>query len=158
MRHNTVRDITAELLNEVCRDVRVEPGLQELTGETVSNNANTSDESRLDISARGFWIPYQKAFFDVRVFNPLAGRYESMNVSKMYEINEKEKKRAYNDRVLQIERGSFTPLVFCTNGGKGRECRKFFQRLGQNIAEKRGISYNLVANWINRKISFALNK
>ena len=70
----------------------------------------------------------------------------------------KKKKRAYNDRVLQIERGSFTPLVFCTNGGKGRECRKFFQRLGQNIAEKRGISYNLVANWINRKISFALNK
>ena len=88
----TVRNIAIELLNEVCRDVRVEPGLQELTDEeTVPQEANTSDESRLDISARGFWIPYEKAFFDVRVFNPLAGRYKSINVT-MYEVNEKGKK------------------------------------------------------------------
>ena len=42
MRHNTVRDITAELLNEVCHDVRVEPGLQEWTGETVSQETTDS--------------------------------------------------------------------------------------------------------------------
>ena len=49
-------------------------------------------------------------------------------------------------------------FIFCTNGGKGGECRKFFQRMCQTIAEKRGMSYNLGANGINRKISFALNK
>ena len=33
MRHNIIRDTTAELLNEVCKDVRTEPKLMELTGE-----------------------------------------------------------------------------------------------------------------------------
>lgn len=34
-------------------------------------------------------IAEQKAFFDVRVFNPLAKRYSKQNVGKCYEINEK---------------------------------------------------------------------
>ena len=33
IRHNEVRDLTADLLTEVCYDVEVEPKLQELTGE-----------------------------------------------------------------------------------------------------------------------------
>ena len=33
MRHNELRDITAELLEEVCKDVQTEPKLAELTGE-----------------------------------------------------------------------------------------------------------------------------
>ena len=33
LRHNDVRNITATLLKEVCHDVRVEPILQQLTGE-----------------------------------------------------------------------------------------------------------------------------
>lgn len=31
LRHNIVRDITAELLSEVCKDVRKEPTLQKIT-------------------------------------------------------------------------------------------------------------------------------
>ena len=34
IRHNRIRDVTANLLKEVCRDVRIEPHLQPLTGET----------------------------------------------------------------------------------------------------------------------------
>ena len=84
-----------------------------LTGETLQERtANRTEEARLNIAAKDFWVPGQKAFFDVRVSNPLAGRYGNSKVSKAYEINEKVKKRAYNERVFQVEQGSFTPLVF----------------------------------------------
>jgi hypothetical protein len=32
---------------------------------------------------------------------------------------EQEKKRAYNDRIIEVENGTFTPLVFGTNGAMG---------------------------------------
>ena len=63
MRHNEVRDITANILNEVCRNVQNEPVLQPLTGEILVNAANRSDEARLDITARNFWIRGKQAFF-----------------------------------------------------------------------------------------------
>ena len=50
LRHNDVRNITAALLKEVCHDVRVEPILQQLTGETFNNLVNVTNEARLDIN------------------------------------------------------------------------------------------------------------
>ena len=76
LRHNRLRDTTASLLSEVCKDVEVEPTLYKLTWEELPTQANSPDEARVDFSARGFWISGQKAFFDVGVFNPTAGRYE----------------------------------------------------------------------------------
>ena len=52
-------------------------------------------------------------------------------------MNEQEKKRAYNKRILQIDHGTFTLLVFPINGRMGRECQKFYSRLAQMISEKR---------------------
>ena len=81
----------------MCNDVRIEPSLQALTGEAFANrSANTSAEARLDISARGFWTKHQMAFFDVRVFDPNAKRYEKKSLQQCYSLNEKEKKRQYN--------------------------------------------------------------
>ena len=34
-----------------------------------------SDEARVDVAARGVWARGQKAYLDVRVFNPLAKTY-----------------------------------------------------------------------------------
>ena len=71
LRHNEIRDITADLLTEVCHDVAIEPMLQPLTGEKFQKKtANMSDEARLDLSARGVWTKGDRAFFDVRVFYP----------------------------------------------------------------------------------------
>ena len=39
-------------------------------------------------------------------------------------------------RVLDVEQGSFTPLVFGTNGGMGDECRKFVDELSRKLTEK----------------------
>ena len=74
IRHNEVKDITAEMLTEVCSNVDVEPHLERLSDELLALRISiSSDEGRLDISANGVWGGrFEKAFFDVRVFNPCA--------------------------------------------------------------------------------------
>ena len=41
-------------------------------------------------------------------------------------------------------------------GGMGREASRFYSRLSESSAEKRKERYNVIKNWISRKISFAL--
>ena len=62
----------------------------------------------------------------------------------------------YNERVLEIENGSFTPLVFSVFGGMGQECQMFYKRLCQMLSEKRGESHAVVATWVRTRTSFAL--
>ena len=121
LRHNEIRDITSNLLEEVCIDVRTEPLLNELANEDLPRQANISGEARLDISALNFWTAGQRAFFDVRVFNLFTRWYSKTKVESYFMSNEREKKRQYCDRVLQAENGTFTPLVFAANGAMGRE-------------------------------------
>ena len=45
--------------------------------------------------------------------------------SQMYQSHEKNKKREYNDRVLNVEKATFTPLVFSTTGGMALEASQF---------------------------------
>ena len=71
--HNKLRDLEpAELLNMVCKDVAIEPVLQDVEGEQLTRGTNKAQDVRLDIHARGFWEPQQSAFFDVRVCHPNA--------------------------------------------------------------------------------------
>ena len=89
-----------------------EPILKEVNNEDLPREASKSKEARLDISALSFWTTGQRAFFDVRVFNLFTLGHSKMVVEKCFRANEKEKKRSYGNQVLQIENGSFTPLVF----------------------------------------------
>ena len=158
-RHNEIRDMIAKLLSEVCKDVAKEPPLNEITGEHFSyKTANTSNESRLDISVRGFWATGQRAFFDVRIFDPLAQSYSSQELSQTYSKHEKEKKRSYNERVLNVENGTFTPLVFSAYGGMGRECSTFHKRLCEIIAEKRNKERSLVTSYIQNQNIVCFNQ
>ena len=92
-----MRDITAQLLTEICSEVCIEPKLQPLSGEQFHlASAIRDDNARLDISATGFWGgSYQKAMFDVRVFNPYAPSNKNTSLSSTYKRHEREKKRAY---------------------------------------------------------------
>ena len=100
-------------MKEVCLDVEEEPLLQEITGEIFkAKTTKTEKDSRLDLSARGFWLRGQKVFCDVRVFNPLTKCHRTKPITKVHELNEKEKKVKYAARINEVEHGSFTPLVF----------------------------------------------
>ena len=87
----------------------MEPQLQQITREYLQHSTAAGNEVRLDIIAHGLLKAGQMTFVDVRVFNPNAKRYANIELSKAYEINEKEKKKTYNERILQVEHGSFTP-------------------------------------------------
>ena len=124
----------------------------------LSSSANSSDEARLDVSARGFWEKGQKAFFDVRVFNPFAKSHLNQKLDTTFKSNENEKKRMYNQRVIEIEHGSFSPLVFTPYGGTGREAERFMTELAQKLAERKNMTYNTIIHWLRSKLSFNLLK
>ena len=155
-RHDRVRDMFAKLLDDVAYDVRIEPPLEPLSGEKLPNNASTEEEARLDIAARGFWQDGAMAFFDVRVFNPFAKTHLRNNLESAFDNNEKQKKAKYNQGVIEIEHGSFTPLVISAYGGVSRETERFVSRLTVKIAEKKDLPVSTIANYIRTKLSFLL--
>ena len=71
---------------------------------------------------------------------------------KCFAKNEEEKKKNYNARVLNVENGTFTPLVFSVNGGMGRECKELYSRLTETIAEKGNTSNSTGTTFIGTKI------
>ena len=108
----------------------------------------------MDVAARGFWVKGQMAFFDITVFNPTAKTYLVQNLNNAHKRNEQEKKRNYNQRILTVDQGSFTPLVFSCLGGMGREV--FYKRLAENIAVKRNIPTSRMINWIRTRVNYHL--
>ena len=86
IRHNELRDLTAQLLTETCHSVGTEPPLQPLEGEQLRHRtANREDGARLDIVAENFWgRDRQNAFFDVRVFNPYAPSHRGTTLAQCY--------------------------------------------------------------------------
>ena len=81
----------------------MEPLLTPLMGEEILKSSNLSNQARADMSARGLWIN-----------------------KSVHKKNENEKKWEYHQQILQVEHGSFTPLVFSCFGGMSRECSHFF--------------------------------
>ena len=158
IRHNEIRDLTVNLMAEVCHDVCVEPSLQPLCGEHLSYaTANREDAARLDVRARGFWgLRQQCAFFDVRVFNPTALSCRNLQMDACYRRHEGEKRRAYEQRIREVEHGSFTPLVFSTSGGMGRAATVAYKQLASLLAAKREQPYCIVMGWLRCHLSFAL--
>ena len=64
IRHNCIRDLTAQLLTEVCPNVATEPVLQPLSGERFPlRTANVQDDARLDIKAQDFWDRSNRSTF-----------------------------------------------------------------------------------------------
>ena len=157
-RHNELRDLDleAELLSTVCSNVETEPVLLDICGEQLSRGSNKVQDARLDIPARGFWEQQRSAFFDVRVCHPNAESYKDLEPYQIYRTHEKDKKRLYSRRVFDIEHGTFTPLVFTTTGGMGKECLRCHSRLAELIAIKKGEQNAKTMSWIRSRISFVL--
>ena len=116
----------ARAMKEVCYDVQIELPMGVDGSWESSNIVSEIRRSPLDVSARGFWVTGQKAFFDI--FSPLTKRYVSY-AQCCYILNENEKERSYNNWVMEVEHESLTPMLFSPTGGCGRECIKAIRRL-----------------------------
>ena len=157
IRHDEVRDLTAQMLREVCRDVTVEPQLLPMEGEHLTHRtSNTSNDARVDVCARGFWTRGQRAYFDIRIFDPSARCYQDLSLEAAHRRNEQEKKRKYEERIQNIDHGTFTPLVFTTLGGMGPAAGAFYARLAEIMAEKKQQPRSSVAAWMRCRLSFSL--
>ena len=157
IRHNDIRDSFANLLNEVCDDVEVEPCLQSLQGETFANRTTTiDDDARLDIKANGFFDSrFSRTFFDVKVFNPYA-KSCPRSIPDSYKHHESIKKLKYEQRIIDVKKTTFCPLIFSCTGGAGPSASKAIQRLASRISDKKEDSYSDVITYIRTKLSFAL--
>ena len=92
--------------------------------------SNTADNARADVSARSIWNPLKRAFLDVRVYHgPRSSSLQKnlKTISRMNSHHEEQKKRAYNARILEVERGVFTPIVFSISGGMEEEANTLFR-------------------------------
>ena len=96
----------------------------------------TSREARLDMKAGGFWTPGVTAFFDVGVTHVNSRSNQGKYTATIFKERESEKKRKYNQRVMDVEMGTFTPLVFGTNGGMGLDCQNFLRTLASKLSTK----------------------
>ena len=159
MRYNAVRDVEADFLRNMCKDVSVEPGLIQFAGnEELASGSNLEENARLDISCRGFWAPLQKMFLVVRFTHPNAPTNRNRKLQPLLMTNENRKKVEYNDRVLQVEHASFTPLIFATNGAMGEEAERYHAILAEKMSEKLNCTYADTMNYIRKKLSFTILK
>jgi len=77
-------------------------------------------------------------------------------LAEIYQTHETEKKDKHNQRVINIEKSSFNPLVFTTSGGMAPECNRVNKRLTEKIAEKHREPYASVITYIKTKLRLAL--
>ena len=146
------------MLEQVCKDTVIEPSLIPITTEQLQRGTDVSDGARLDVCTRGFWTPLDRAFTDIRVLHPQAQSNANTSLFQMYRRHENEKKSKYNDRVLQVEKATFTPLVFSTTGGMGNEAARFLKHLAVKLSNKSGQSYSDTVAFVRRRIRFDLLK
>ena len=139
--------------------MRTEPSLLPVEPNNFSNSRTTSaDGARLDISVCGLKSTFEYTYMDVRVCHPNAVSNVTTSLDDLYKQNEKEKRDLYEERVREVEKASFSPMVFLTSGGMGPECSSVLKRAAHLIADKRNEEYSHVISFIRTKLRFSLLK
>ena len=119
---------------------------------------NTTDKARLDVSGVGVWGQHERTFIDVRIMHPNCDSYINKPIEEVYLDHENRKKNKYNERVIQVEKGTFTPVVMSIFGGMGKEAEKFNKRLATLIAKKKKERYADVLGYMRTRLRFNLLK
>ena len=154
MKHNNIRDFEANLLKTIQNDVEIEPALQELDNERV--DGHTGDETRLDKRAQGVWQQEQNTFFDICLTNVNTNSQKHQTVETILKKHEKEKKSAYDSRIMTVEHGIFPPLVFSLTRGEGIEASTFHKHIAWKIFAKTKKKYERVLSLIRCKLAFLI--
>ena len=75
-------------------------------------------------------------------------------LSQCYKKNEREKRRAYDQRIREVKHGSFSPLVFSTAGGMGPSASVVYKRIASMLAQKYDQAYSKTLHWVCCKLSY----
>ena len=126
----------------------------QLEGEIITDL--TGVNARPDVRARGFWREGQNAFFNVRITNTNSESPRHLTSEKIFTKHEREKKRPHNNRIMNVEHGTFIPLVFSVNRGMAKEFLKSHKFVAEKIANKSGRRYEKVLSVIKCKLSFLI--
>ena len=59
---------------------------------------------------------------------------------------------------MDIEHGTFTPLIFSVSGAMGKECSMFHKHIAERLAIKTGEKYGKIIFTIRCKLSFLIIK
>ena len=62
----------------------------------------------------------------------------------------------YDERIREVERGTFSPLVFSSSSGMGPLATVVYKRITTLIFEKRGHPYCHVLYWLRSHLCFLL--
>ena len=113
LRHNEIRDMLANMMDDVCHDVQIESKFQSLDGEIFSSNSTTTDDdAQLDIKANGLWsCRFSGLFFDAKVFNHHAKSCPK-TIKDACNYHESTKQNNYEERIRKTNHSSFNALVF----------------------------------------------
>ena len=113
--------------------------------------------ARLDVAANGVWGGrFERTFFDVRVFNPFAKSNMDTPLATTYRRHENDKRRQYEQRVIQVEHSSFVPLVFSATGGMSKSTSNFYRHLALKLSMKRDEHLSVILSLLHCRLSFAL--
>ena len=96
---------------------------------------------------------FERAFFDVRVFNPTAQSNQQTSLSSTYRRHEMEKRRLYEQQIRDVEHSTFTPLVLSSTGGMGKAATTFYKRLSSML---RDVPHSKMIGWVRCRLSFAV--
>ena len=90
------------------------------------------------------------------MFNPDASSYASRSLDALFRQHEGAKRLQYQERVVNVERGAFAPLVFSVNGAAAPASMAFLRRLCLLTAQSSGGSYSSLMSYYRCRVSFAL--
>ena len=79
--------------------------------------------------------------------------YSWLSLESCYRREER-KKRAYEQRILDVEHGTFTPLMFSTSGSMRRLAQTFYARLAHLLSIKRHTINQLLIDESSNYVSY----
>ena len=102
------------------------------------------------------WPKTSKKCGEPYEYLPLTPTNSAISLDTALKRHEDEKKRCYNERVLEVEQSCFSPLVFSVTGALGNEAEKFYRNLARLLADKTKQAYADTIRYIRQRLSFTL--
>ena len=140
LRHNEVRDLLGEVLDETCVSVSLEPALKPLDGEQLAPTANSSESARVDIKAGGFFLGgggggragMNAQFLTLGCFTPMRVHTAMLSSSNLPLTRTREAPTIPRTYLECGTRNIHTPSIL-GNGWCWPSCHSIFETVGRQV-------------------------